>query len=289
MNKFRLFFPPIPLSPYTPIPLYPDTRYPISYFKKLFFSLTNYQILLAIVCSTLFSSRSLKKRPEPVKTTANENIINTLLEKQNRFQNLSIRTKVEMEMNGKKYSSPATIRIVKDSAIWASVTPFLGIEAVRVLFRQDSIFINNRLQNQYLKFSYDSLSKWLHASITYKFVELAISGEFIPNAFTLVPLNTDSTLLVCSLDSKELKGISWINRTNYHLNQLKLSIDGKDSLLANYDDYRETDGLIFPFYSKVDVSGNEFKIIMTAKHTKLEKDIPGLKLPFTQNSNVKQE
>lgn len=231
----------------------------------------------------LFSCSTLKKKPAPVITSTYEHFQSILLEKKNRYKNLNIKTKVEMEVEGKKYSSPANIRMVKDSAIWISVTPFLGIEAVRALIRPDSIFVNNRLQGQSLKFNYDSLSKWLNAKVNYTFLESALSGEVPLNTITLVPLTSDSVFITCGIESTDLKGMSWINTSNYHLNRLKLTrANGNDSLLALYDDYRETEGLNFPFYSKISMFNKKMNFSIEAKHFKLEKDIPDLKLPFSQ-------
>ncbi|HAR20844.1 MAG TPA: DUF4292 domain-containing protein, partial [Cytophagales bacterium] len=44
-----------------------------------------------------------------------------------------------------QFSSPLTIRIRKDSVIWISVNPALGIEVVRALITKDSIFVIDKI------------------------------------------------------------------------------------------------------------------------------------------------
>src|SRR5687768_8073607 len=47
--------------------------------------------------------------------------------------------------DGKKYDVNAFVRMSKDSVIWISVNAALGIEAMRVLIKKDSVWLLNKL------------------------------------------------------------------------------------------------------------------------------------------------
>ena len=59
----------------------------------------------------------------------------------------------------KHYDVNATIRMHKDSLIWASVNAVLGIEAMRLLITKDSVFLLDKLNKTYTTRSVDYLQE----------------------------------------------------------------------------------------------------------------------------------
>ncbi|HRP81022.1 MAG TPA: DUF4292 domain-containing protein [Flavobacteriales bacterium] len=62
---------------------------------------------------------------------------------------LAAKADISMEMHGERKSFKAHLRLVRDSAIWVSVTPALGIEVARVLLTPDSLKFIDKLHDQY--------------------------------------------------------------------------------------------------------------------------------------------
>lgn len=65
------------------------------------------------------------------------------------YETLSFKTEVSIEMKGDKKSFKSNIRIKKDSAIWMSISPALGIEVARVIITKDSIKFIDKWNDQY--------------------------------------------------------------------------------------------------------------------------------------------
>ena len=61
--------------------------------------------------------------------------------------------------DGKKYDVNASIRMLKDSAIWVSANAVLGIEAFRALITKDSVKILDKLNKTYTARSVDYLQE----------------------------------------------------------------------------------------------------------------------------------
>jgi hypothetical protein len=71
------------------------------------------------------------------------------------------------------------IRMKKDSIIWISVNATAGIEAMRCLITTDSIFVLDRLNNNYSVYDFNSLSKQLNMNLSFDIIESIILGNLI--------------------------------------------------------------------------------------------------------------
>ena len=62
------------------------------------------------------------------------------------FNYLSAKAEVSYtDKSGETSSFDINLRICRDSAIWISITPLLGIEVARVLIRHDSVIVLDRI------------------------------------------------------------------------------------------------------------------------------------------------
>jgi hypothetical protein len=71
----------------------------------------------------------------------------------------SSRIKVEYNDNNLSQDFTAAVRMRRDSALWISLQGPFGIEGGRILVTRDSIFVVNRLSNEYLRQPISYLSK----------------------------------------------------------------------------------------------------------------------------------
>jgi hypothetical protein len=91
--------------------------------------------------------REASELPRKYKNTGY--VLDRLAEERVDFEWLSSRIKLSYQDDEQKLNSTGTIRIRKDSAIWISITPVLGIEAMRALITPDSIYIIDRIKKTY--------------------------------------------------------------------------------------------------------------------------------------------
>lgn len=87
------------------------------------------------------------------------------------------------------YNASGTIRIRKDSAIYISVSPFLGIEAARVLITPDEVQIINRLEGTYFKGGMSYVNSILNTQLDFHMLQALLLGNdfshFSSENFTL--------------------------------------------------------------------------------------------------------
>ena len=103
-------------------------------------------------------------------------LVHQLLEKEFKFNTLSGKASVVFD-NGKKTSFKTHLRIKKDSAIWISITPILGIEMARVLITQDTVKLMNRNDSEYFIGDFDYINNLFGAALDYQMLEALLIGN----------------------------------------------------------------------------------------------------------------
>ena len=92
-----------------------------------------------------------------------------------------ISMKVDAEVSGpeRKDSFKATVRMAKDSVIWMSLTPALGVEVVRVMLTQDSVHMFSKIPGNKFAFtgSYESISEWVGTPMSFANVQDLLTGR----------------------------------------------------------------------------------------------------------------
>lgn len=75
--------------------------------------------------------------------------------------------KMKGEVTVTSYPSPfafsGSLRMHRDSLVWLSVSAFMGMESIRALITQDSVFMINRLNQTYVAEPISAVAQTLHA------------------------------------------------------------------------------------------------------------------------------
>jgi len=105
------------------------------------------------------------------------------------------------------FSFKGTIKIKKDSLIWMSISPGLGLELGRVLLDQDSLRFMNRFDKTYFTSSYADLSAKVKSPLTYSRIQDLLMGNSL-STFEEKKYYSDIEnpfFKICSVSEKQLK------------------------------------------------------------------------------------
>lgn len=136
-------------------------------------------LFLLVICTSFFFS--CKRGTVPVATspvepeTLNKVTVNNL-----DFTYFTSRGRVQYESTDSRQSSAMTIRIKKDSVIWISLVPALGIEAVRAKITRDSIIIVDRIHRNYYAGNFDILRERFNIDLNFDILQNVIVGNYTP-------------------------------------------------------------------------------------------------------------
>lgn len=95
------------------------------------------------------------------------------------FEQLSAKAKIDFDSKESGLSGTANIRIRRDSIIWVSLSPGLGIEAARVLITNDSIFVLDKVHKEYQQIGLNELSERFDFDINFQLIQAVVLGNLI--------------------------------------------------------------------------------------------------------------
>ena len=208
---------------------------------------------------------------------------------ENSFELMSAKLSVNHSDEKGTRSFGARLRVKKDSVIWLSITPALGIEAVRVVITPDSIKMLNRLDQRYFVESFEKTNELLQLEITYPILQSVLLGEFTPiyeqNQYNLTPLvdlytlvsdpsQTASTNTAVNMEQRtEFDPSIWrVTRT------ILKNPTRNEQILAEYTDFQRIESKIFPAKMRFRTQGKN-NVAVDLSWSKIEEKTT-LRFPF---------
>ena len=134
-------------------------------------------LLLLMVMSACKVQQKAKKKDLKVNKT--EYLLQQLDLNEFQFEHLSLKAGVQLYQDGKKTPFKANIRIRKDSLIWVSITPALGIEVARVMITRDSVKVMNRIDRNYFIGDYEYINKRFNLELEFSTIQAILLGNAI--------------------------------------------------------------------------------------------------------------
>ena len=138
----------------------------------------NKLVFLLLAVLTLASCRKTFHKSQPIKVERPSIKVNEI-----EFEYFQSKAKIDFDDGTNEFSSPMTIRIRKDSVIWISVNPALGIEVVRALITPDSVFVIDKIHKAYYALGLNYIKNNFGVDMTFKMLQSALLGNLIlPNS-----------------------------------------------------------------------------------------------------------
>lgn len=102
-----------------------------------------------------------------------------LKQNQTHYVTFAAKAKTKVVVDEKSTEFTISLRMKKDSVIWISISPALGIEVIRFSATKDSIKFINRINNTYYIGAYDTLSKMLNTEIDLEVLQSLLTGNSV--------------------------------------------------------------------------------------------------------------
>ena len=249
---------------------------------------------VVVFTSSCKSTRSTLKKP--LKEHAFDYLYARMLENQISFDYLNAKFSVVYQKEKKKTDLRGQLRIRKDSIIWVSLSPALGIEAARISLTNDSVKFINRLNKTYLLGEYKMLDTLLRTSIDYSIVESMIIGNDLTQYdVDKFKASVDGGLYRITIqkrtkirkymrrggiDTKVLVQNIWLDPENFKIRKIEIKELGDDNkkLQVFYNRYQAVNSQLFPSVVRIEIIA-ENKITIDISFGKTEID-QALKFPF---------
>lgn len=237
---------------------------------------------LVIFSCLLLATAACKREAVP---TISRSEIKNLNIKDVDFNYFSSRSKFNYDDGSNNVGATASIRMKKDSVIWMSISPGLGIEVARGMVTQDSIFLMNKLEKNYYAYSFAELSRKLNVSLSYDVLQSALIGDMIRPMDRRDRIERNDTQTIVMQQEPLLDIANFISHETMKLTKVILQDkEALNSLTLDYDDFKLLDDNVLPFSSTISANYRDKEQLKTTtiafKHNKAEFSDNALSFPF---------
>lgn len=260
-----------------------------SYTKYLFLFLC--MIVIISSCKTV---RSIYKAP--LKEQGASYLFDELKNSELKYDYFNAKFNLNFQKNKKKTSFKGQVRIQKDSMIWVSFSPLLGIEVARLLITNDSVKFINRMNKTYFRGDYQYLNEFLDTNLDFDILQALIMGNDLrhyENGKFRASIDKHEYKLSTAARHKLKKFVRsqesapkvyiqniWLDPENFKISQVTLKEIKKEhkKLQANYEEFLEISEQLFPKNVYFDVQA-ESRIKVKVGYSKIDVN-KALNFPF---------
>lgn len=195
------------------------------------------------------------------------------------FNTLSMKGKVNLDLDGNTNNVTVTIRMKKDEKIWVSITAIAGIEVARALITPDSVLLRNNLQLLATKKPFSYLNTFTSKQVTFKMLQSILSGNTITDFVTeKAVLDLTAGVFILSGSKGDL-GYRTTFNTLLKTSEITMN-DAKagQALKVVYSDYQKLTDVLMPSVMKINALSGKKKTSIAFDFSKIERNVP---LDFT--------
>ncbi len=241
-------------------------------------------IILLLMVAGCRSTRKIIK--EPLKEEGIDYLFEQLKSNELAYDYFNAKFNLDYKIDKKKTEFKGQIRIKKDSMIWVSFSPALGIEAARMLITNDSVKFINRINKTYFVGDYEYLNEYLETNVDYDVLQALIIGNDLShyeNGKFRAHIDKRQYKLSTASRSKLKKYVKenemdpvvfiqniWLSSENFKITQLSLKEIKKENkkLEVNYSKFTEIDSQLFPREVDFNLQADK-KIDVNIKYSKI--------------------
>lgn len=137
--------------------------------------------LTAVLLLTGCTNMRRLERGKPIRSESASGVVRKHLATLAKPEWSAMKLQVEANLSGERNSFKVNARMRRDSAIWLSITPALGVEVARILLSKDSVYFMSKVPGNRFAYvgDYATFDSLLGASLNYDMAQHILCGEGI--------------------------------------------------------------------------------------------------------------
>lgn len=204
-------------------------------------------VLLLGLFMVFVSCRKTFHKSQPLKSERA-----TIKIKELNFEYFQAKAKIDYDDGTNQFSSPMTIRIRKDSVIWISVNPALGIEVVRALITQDSVYIIDKINKDYYSKSLDYIKDKFGVHVDFHMLQSILIGNLLQPVQESDSVLTEGDFGILYQKKSNMDIKNYVSKNNAKIENLVLTDTlTKNNVTIKYADFASLDTTQFAYSSQI--------------------------------------
>ena len=249
-------------------------------------------LMAALLLPSCHTRRSIIKAP--LKEEGAAYLLERLDHSELKFDWFSARFSARFSEGNKSTDLRGQIRIRKDSVIWISFSPALGIEMARLMITQDSVVFMNRIDKIFFEGDYQFVNRFLGTSVDFDMIQALVIGndfQFYETStfraavdggeYRLSTTGRRKTVKMVEEDPVPLIQNIWLDPESFKISRVDMKEYGGDSkkLEVRYEDFVKLNDQRIPSKLSFLVTGDQ-KISLSIRYTRTAHD-EAVTFPFS--------
>lgn len=254
-------------------------------------------ILIVLIVAGFASCKTVRRiYKAPLKEEGANYLFDQLKDSELQYDYFNAKFNLNFTKDKKKTSFKGQVRIKKDSLIWVSFSPLLGIEMARMLITTDSVKFINRMNKTFFRGDYEYLNDFLDTNLDFDLLQALIMGNDLrhyENGKFRASIDKHQYKLSTAARHKLKRFVKsqeeqpnvyiqniWLDPESFKISQVSLKEIKKQhkKLQANYEEFMEIDAQLFPKNVYFDLQA-EHKILVKLSYSKITVN-DALNFPF---------
>lgn len=200
-----------------------------------------------------------------------------------KFNTLSAKLNVNLQLPDKEMSSRVEMKLVKDSALQLSIQPILGIEVFRIELNKDSVKVMDRINKRYVAEGYSKLKEQFTIDFNfYNLQALFINQLFVPgykemDSYLYKHFKLERNGLITWLNTKDKTDLQYLFKADNEEKLLSTQIEdpsGLYKLIWNYTNFQPVvSSCLFPRIMEISfMKGNSNQGGMDISYSRIQLD-----------------
>lgn len=220
-----------------------------------------YGLLLFIFFYSCHTTDKVRNLKAPLKAKGEDFIFEQLKNNYFDFNTFSAKMSIKLLTDGKTNSFNVNLKMKKDSIIWLSISPALGLEIFRIIIINDSVIGINRINSTYFVSDFNYLNNMFLFDFDFNFLQNIIVGNpclLYESPIYKASIDKEEYLLHTYRTSYLKKNVPkeqnriiqkiWINPENFKVSRMQIS-DFKENqkFESIYTNFKDTEGKILSY------------------------------------------
>lgn len=250
---------------------------------------SKHSFLLVFLLIGLFACNRDAVTTEPNKKSIRD-IRNSISDAEGGYYSFASKVRVNYEDQNRKENFTASLRMVKDSLIWMSLSGPLGIEGGRVKITRDSLFIIDRINKHYYSKPFGYISTFLPFPyrLDLPMLQRLLYGASIVEPGKKAKVERSGDQLLIPIEDQHVRGKILLDPREYTIAEVEIGTKIEQMQVnLNYSNYKPLNEGKFSHERQIKVQGDAIFALVFLDFGKISLD-KKLNFPFRPSDRYKR-